>query len=179
MAMKRPRIDSVHDADRLIAQVEASAGAAMAEIARLQVDVPPLRALSRLKFDRIGRDPLDADAPLNLIEQINQSFTYVASAKASRVLLALHPELAPLTLNLGTSSGFDIVSTTEGLLAAEVFAAVDPSNNGKLRNDIDRLENAKAAHRYVFFMCPGYDEGRVRRLERVEGIQVWSVGGLA
>lgn len=82
-----------------------------------------------MKFSPVGCDPLDADTPLNLIEQINQTFTYLASAKAVKLLLQLHPELAPFTVNLGTSPGSDIESRTGAALAAEVFAAVNTSNN--------------------------------------------------
>lgn len=91
--------------------------------------------------------------------------------------MSQHPELAPYRANLGTASGFDIVSDKEGGVAAEVFAAVRPSNNQKLDKDIRRrLPECDAKLRYVFFMCPGYSKGRQEKLETVSGVEVWSVG---
>lgn len=118
---------------------------------------------------------LNSDAPLNLIEQLNQTFTYLATAKALRLLLQLDPTLAPFTVNLGTTAGSDIESARHGGLAAEVFAAVNTSNNRKLAKDLAKVARTNAHIKYVFFMCPGYEEGRQPKLER-EGVQVWSVG---
>jgi len=128
-----------------------------------------------MKFSPIGCDPLNADAPLNLIEQLNQTFTYLASAKALRLLLRFHPELAPFTVNLGTSAGSDIESGLNEGLAAEVFAAVNTSNNRKLAKDLAKVSKTSARLKYVFFMCPGYEEGRQHKLEQ-QGVRVWSVG---
>ena len=41
-----------------------------------------------------------------------------------------------------------------GLVAAEVFAAVSPANNGKLRKDAQRVDETRAEHRFVFFYSP-------------------------
>jgi len=60
---------------------------------------------------------------------------------------------------------------------AEVFAAVNTSNNRKLADDLKKVAKSTAKHRYVFFMCPGYPEGRQKDLEKAPGILVWSVGG--
>ncbi len=127
-----------------------------------------------MKFTNIGCDPLDAERPLNLIEQINQTFTYLASAKAVEHLVRLHPTLAPFTLRLGTSPGSDIESRC-GSVAAEVFAAVNVSNNRKLMKDRAKVSRVSAQFRYVFFMCPGYGAGRQTKLEREPGVEVWSV----
>ncbi|MBK6924002.1 MAG: hypothetical protein IPH14_01705 [Thermomonas sp.] len=136
-----------------------------------------LKTLWQMKFRPVGCDPLDSDRPLNLIEQINQTFTYIASARAAKVLLELHPELAPLTLNLGNIKGTDIESIHDGKLACEVFAAVNTGNNQKLKKDIAKVAKTAANLRYVFFMCPGITAGRQNELERAPGVRVWSVGG--
>lgn len=65
---------------------------------------------SKMKFGGIGFDPLDSDRALNIIEQINQSFTYLASFYALEILFTEYPELAPFRLNLGTAPGSDIES---------------------------------------------------------------------
>jgi hypothetical protein len=98
-----------------------------------------------------------------------------ASARAAKILLALRPEEAPFTLNLGTAAGFDIKSTS-GAIAAEVFAAVNPQNNRKLAKDIAKISTSSAWQKYVFFMCPGYAEGHQPALGKGTGVSIWSVG---
>ena len=43
-----------------------------------------LAVLKVLKLGAFGNDPLTSDSPLNFIEQLNRTFTYLASIKASR-----------------------------------------------------------------------------------------------
>jgi len=132
-----------------------------------------LKALWRMKVEAIGCDPMNAERPLNLIEQLNQTFTYIASARAARILFEKHPGAAPFTLNLGTAAGSDIESEKEGGVAAEVFAAVNTSNNKKLKKDIAKVSATTARFKYVFYMCPGVEKGLK---EERGGVQVWSVG---
>lgn len=61
---------------------------------------------SKMKFGGVGFDPLNSNRALNIIEQINQSFTYLASFYALEVLFTEYPELAPFRLNLGTAPYF-------------------------------------------------------------------------
>ena len=114
---------------------------------------------SKMKFGGIGFDPLDSDRALNIIEQINQSFTYLASFYALEILFTEYPELAPFRLNLGTAPGSDIESEC-GELAAEVFAAVAPTSNQKLKKDINKVIKMDARLKFVFFMCPNFELGR-------------------
>lgn len=173
--MKTRTVNNEKDLDDLRESIQRAASLALDSIARLRKD-GDMRALWHMKFQSIGFDPIDGFSSLNLIEQINQSFTYVASVEALKVLLAKHSDLAPFTLHLGTASGSDIESSKGGGLAAEVFAAVTPSNNQKLKNDIAKVGGTGAKYKYVFFMSPGYEPGRCRDLETVSGIEVWSVG---
>ncbi|MEP6935739.1 MAG: hypothetical protein ABI988_17665 [Nitrospirota bacterium] len=175
--MKRRLISSELDAVELEQAVVRSASKALRQIADLHNASDVLRTLWSMKFRPIGCDPLDSEIPLNIIEQINQTFTYIASARAARTLLKMHPEFAPLTLNLGNIAGTDIESAHGNGLACEVFAAVNSSNNRKLAKDIAKVAKADAGNKYVFFMCPGVSEGRQPTMERIHGIQVWSVGG--
>ncbi len=46
----------------------------------------PLHALQQMKFDPIGSHPLE-DRPLNIIEQVNQTFTYLVAVKAAELLM--------------------------------------------------------------------------------------------
>jgi hypothetical protein len=173
--MKIRTISSIEEIDNLVASVTQSANKALEQVSRLGLSNDGLKALWSMKTQPIGCNPLNSEVPLNLIEQLNQTFTYIASARAAKLLLSLQPSLAPFTMNLGTSPGSDIESNSGVGLAAEVFAAVNTSNNRKLANDLEKVGRTSAQFKYVFFMCPGYDEGRQLDLER-QGIEVWSVG---
>ncbi len=89
------------------------------------------------------------------------------------MLLEHHPSMAPFTLNLGTVAGPDIESNC-GKLAAEVFASVTPTNNQKLKKDIDKVAATAASIKYSFFMCPGFEPGRQASMER-DGVRVWAL----
>lgn len=174
--MKIRAISNSDEVDELVTAITISAERALADIDKSVSVNRGLQALWSMKFTPVGCDPLNAELPLNLIEQINQTFTYLASAKAVRQLLELHPTLAPFTVNLGTSPGSDIESSC-GLLAAEAFAAVNTSNNRKLARDRSKVSQTSAQFKYVFFMCPGVGSGRQTESEREVGVEVWSVGG--
>ena len=128
-----------------------------------------------LKYEPIGFHPIDL-RPLNLIEQVNQTFTCLAAIKAIEVLFQLHPESAGFRLNMAEQQGSDIESL-DGGIAAEVFAAVKPSNNQKLKKDIEKAGSTNANHKYVFFASPGYTSGRHSEQEdyRNPEVQVWAV----
>jgi len=132
-----------------------------------------LNSFAQIKFKQIGFDPLNPNRPLNLVEQVNQSFTYLATFKALSILFDQHPDLSPFTINLGTASGSDIESDC-GSLAAEVFAAVSPSSNQKLKKDIDKVSATNAKYMYSFLMCPGIEPGRQLQHER-ERVRVWAL----
>ncbi len=171
--MKTRTVSSGAELDALVQAVTVSATTALAQISLLGSD--GLRALWSMKFEPVGCDPLDSESPLNLIEQLNQSFTYIASARATKILISRHPELVPFTLNLGTVGGSDIESKIASGVAAEVFAAVNTSNNRKLASDIAKVAGTAAEFKYVFFMCPGYGEGHQPKLSH-SGVEVWSGG---
>ena len=173
--MKLRSIRTEADADDIEERGRLSASTALSRLTALE-NSDALAALWQMKTGALGCDPLDAETPLNLIEQLNQTFTYIASARAAKILLVKHPELAPFKLNLGTSPGPDIESSLGGGLSAEVFAAVTPGNNQKLRRDIQKVYESNAEVKYVFFMCPGYDAGHQHGLDR-DGVTVWSLGG--
>jgi len=88
-----------------------------------------IQLLEAIKYERIGYDPLDTERELNLVEQINQSFTYLASFRAAEILFQRHRGISELSLNLGTMTGSDIGSSGAGGIAAEVFAATRPKSN--------------------------------------------------
>jgi len=122
----------------------------------------------------VGHDPLTGE-PLNIIEQLNQTFTILVTLRAVERLIEMHPEANGFRLALATSSGRDIESCERNLVAAEVFSATHPARNQKLRKDIARLASDPARYRYVFFAAPNYANGRQVQLETVPGIEVHCV----
>ena len=167
-------IRSVEDADRLMGLIRASAARVHDWVAAQTGD--PLEMLRRMKFDPVGFNPVE-DRPLNLVEQINQTWTYAVAIAATRQLLLLHPEAGGFHLAPGASASreLDIMSDAVGLVGAETFAAVDPKNNDKLKDDLAKLAARTETHRHVFFLSPRYP-GNSRRpqLERA-AVQIWSV----
>jgi hypothetical protein len=134
----------------------------------------PMSLLRAMRFDMVGHDPLTGE-PLNVVEQLNQTFTILVTLRAIEQLFELHPNAGGFRLALGTSSGRDIESVKERLVAAEVFSATRPTSNQKLKKDLMRLASDPAQYRYVFFCCPGYSAGRQLKLETISGIQVYAV----
>ena len=117
----------------------------------------PIQVVQSMKFEEMGFDPKDPERALNLVEQVNQTFTYLVTAAALKWLISRYGEAAGFEANLGPAKGSDIESTSPDMpkVAAEVFAAVRPSNNGKLRSDISKVLKAEAEQRYVFYYSPG------------------------
>lgn len=172
--MKIKIITTKEQAEVLESSVAASAAKALQNIQSAANGSDALKVLWQMKVAAVGCNPLDAESPLNLIEQLNQTFTYIASARAVKILLAEHPSDAPYKLNLGTTGGSDIESQN-GRVAAEVFAAVNTSNNQKLAKDIAKVRATSADSKYVFFMCPGISQGRQKSLEKGSDVKIWSV----
>lgn len=73
--MKTPIFYSEPEVDNFIAVITRSAEATKARLAELQAE-QGLKFLWKLKFEKAGCDPLDSKRELNLIEQLNQTFTY-------------------------------------------------------------------------------------------------------
>lgn len=76
------------------------------------------------------------DRQLNLIEQLNQTWTYLVTLGAALYFLFVrHSDVGGFSLNLGTAAGTDIESVAPNQVVAEAFAVVHPSNNRKLAKD--------------------------------------------
>ena len=110
IGVRQQIITTTADLDRLEAIIVASAEATVRDLKNLVDSRNALHALAVLKFTEAGKDPLDPERPLNIEQQLNQSFMYLASIGAARWLWQRHPDCAPLVLNLGTASGSDIES---------------------------------------------------------------------
>ena len=152
--MKTRTVNQPADAQALENDIRLASKRAASALRQRLGQGDALDVLRAVKFEKIGHDPLDPNRPLNLIEQVNQTFTALVSVRAVEYLFDHHPEAAPFRLNLGTAPGYDIESL-DGSLAAEVFAATRPDSNNKLKNDIKKVKKSSARHLYVFFHCPG------------------------
>jgi hypothetical protein len=171
--VRRPIITTVAEAEAIRVKVIDSAARTAVRLRGFSTD-DPMVLLRKLRFDTVGHDPLTGE-PLNVVEQLNQTFTILATLRAVERLIDLHPGAGGFRLALSTSSGTDIASVVPNLVAAEVFAATSPTSNQKLKKDVDRLVSVRAAHRYVFFAAPGFPAGRQKCLETTPDIQVYAV----
>lgn len=172
MDHRRPTIQTIADAEAMHERMLDGA-ARTAGWLRAFTD-EPMALLKALRFETVGHDPLTGE-PLNVVEQLNQTFTILVTLRAIERLIELHPEAGGFRLALGTSSGRDIESVVPDCVAAEVFSATRPTSNQKLKKDIARLSSDPAQNRYVFFAAPGFAAGRHERLETTQGIQVHAV----
>jgi hypothetical protein len=174
--MPQLTVRSVADIDSHLAEIEDSA-ARLRDWLGAYVGTP-LELLRRMKFDAAGHHPLEK-RPINIIEQVNQTWTYTVALMAARQLLLMHPEAGGFHLAPGAHASLelDIMSEVKGLVGAESFAAVTPRNNGKLAADLTKMGKRGETHRYVFLMSPQYPgTRRWRELEKPGlPVQVWSV----
>lgn len=108
-----------------------------------------IELIRALKFEPVGCHPIGGH-DLNAIEQINQTFTFAVALSAARQLLTWHPDVGGFWLAPGAHMALplDIMSVEEGIVGAETFAAVSPSNNGKLAKDLKKLAGRNEKHRY-------------------------------
>jgi len=167
-------VRTVEDADRLMALIRSSARRVHDWVAAQSGD--PLEMLRSMKFSPVGFHPIE-DRPLNIVEQINQTWTYAVAIAAARQLLRLHPEAGGFHLAPGAhaSRELDIMSEMPGHVGAETFAAVTPRNNNKLNGDLTKLAARPEMHRYIFFMSPLFPGNERRPQFEQDGVQVWSV----
>lgn len=167
--MPQIEVASLDQLDRLEESVAKSAAATAQRLFEQLEKAKDLSALARLRFEESGCDPLDTTRALNFVEQLNQSFTYIATLSGARWLFREHPLSAPFRLNLGTAPGPDILSADSDVVA-EAFAATRPDSNDKLRKDVAKLRGVEAKYRYVFYLSPvnaaaQYEDVRVVRLD--------------
>jgi len=171
-AERKRTLASTAEVDELESRIMASALKAIETVSTVLAEKEGIATLAKLKFDQIGRDPLDRERPLNLIEQLNQTFTYLTTLRGVKFLLEHHPKGAPFTVNLGTSAGPDIVSSDKNIVA-EVFAATSPKSNNKLKKDLDKVSKMAAKHKYVFYCSPvGHDEKLSSKGVTIQRLQI-------
>lgn len=173
--MKTIVLNNLSEVDSHIETLSETANETQINILELSETLDGIQLLEEIKFEKTGYDPLDIQRRLNVIEQVNQTFTYLASFRAAEILFQKHPKATKFILNLGTASGSDIESSNCGGIAAEVFSATKPSSNDKLNKDIKKVSATDAKHKYVFFLCPGIDAG-IYKSKSTKDVIVWSLG---
>lgn len=137
-------IEKLEDVDPLLSRVCETANRTAQALARVSASEPGgLELLRRMKFTEMAWHPIDDGRSLNLVEQINQTWTCLVSFKSLRFLFDRHPDAGGFRLNLGTEPGTDIISLRPDVVAAEAFAAVHPSNNRKLAKDLAKLDGVR------------------------------------
>ena len=101
---------TVAEIDPLLGRIQAAAARTTQAIRRLINSEPDgIEILRQMKFTEMAWHPID-DRPLNLIEQLNQTWTYLVTLKALPFLFERHPAAGGFQLNLGTAGGTDIES---------------------------------------------------------------------
>jgi hypothetical protein len=182
--VRRIEIRSVKEVEDLFTKVLGEAERTAAWLGVLAGS--PLELFTALRFEPVGkhpkfpfvstpagRDPLTGE-PLNLIEQINQTFMVLLSLRAVDSLIEIHPEANGFHLALATNSGCDIESVEPDMVAAKVSA--HPGSTHKFQKDMAHLASAPAQHRYMFFAAPKDANGRQAPLETLPGVELMCVG---
>lgn len=171
-------LTAITEINALETEVREAADASQRALEHLVRESPDgLSLLQQLKFHPVGRHPVER-RELNLVEQLNQTFTTLVSLRAARWLLEHHVDAGGVQLALGAEAGLDLQSVTPNIFAAEAFAATRPQSTQKLSKDVARLTRLapQFQYRYVFFHSPNVAAGRCQALERVGlDVQIWSV----
>ncbi len=114
------------------------------------------RYLQPLRFDKTLPCPLGeafgraASDRMNFVEFLNQSHTYLVGLAAIHYLLTSRQYGGTFILYRSTRGGRDIENQEERLIA-EVFAAVHPDSNRKLKEDIRKIIHDSSLKKYIFF----------------------------
>ena len=110
-----------------------------------------IEALRLMKFTKCGGDPFTGEH-LNLVEQINQTFTYLVCLEAVRVLMERHPDRdIQYVVSFGSKNGFDVMSR-DGSIVCDCFAAVKPDRHGQLIRQVRKVSGCmEAKYKYVVF----------------------------
>lgn len=144
---------------------------------KLLLDGEGIEFLRQIKFKQCGYDPL-FEEPINFIEQVNQTFTYLVCLSAVELLLSIHPS-HNFYVNFGTQPGYDVESE-DGSIICECFASTTPDSNRKLEKDTKGVyEDEMALKKYVIYYAenkkPIHEENIRKKYKGVEIISLSSI----
>lgn len=169
---KKLVITNITQIDEVRKSIINSINIVILRIIELGTSVEPISLFHTLKFEKFGQDPLSS-SNLNFIEQLNQSYTYLVSLAGVEFLIKNNPNEI-FTLNLGTTSGFDIVSQNSNIIA-ETFAATTIKSNDKLKKDIQRLQKEPDnIEKYIFYYTLDDEKETEKAKNRYENITIIS-----
>ena len=155
-------IRTVKEIESLKETILINAQKTVGQLSMKIVSLPVMSFLTEVKFDAVGIDPLKG-TELNFIEQLNQMFSDLVVLEGARRLLRLYPE-KELRLNLGPSSGFDIESIDDEIVA-ECFAVTTATSNRKLEKDCSKLmSKAPGKQKYIYFYSRNDAEEKLQRI---------------
>lgn len=121
-----------------------------------------LEFLRKIKFEKSSFDTLFND-PVNYIEQINQTCTYLVCLAAVRIMLIEFPQHS-FIVNFGVAPGHDVVSE-DGTIICECFAVTAPDRNEKLKKDVKKMyNNITSKYKYVIFYASTSKHGYVQNI---------------
>jgi hypothetical protein len=103
-------VRNIEDVDRYLGLIRDAAAKIHAWIAAQTGD--PLDLLRRMKFETAGFHPIQGHA-LNVVEQINRTWTYVVALAAARHLLEMHKEAGGFVLAPGAHAAIDLDVNTD------------------------------------------------------------------
>lgn len=149
--MPKVKVQDFTDVQRIREHVHAAAATAVGQLSSLAGE--PLEVLHTLRFTEFGMHPTET-RKLNFIEQLNQTFSVLVTLTAAESVFERIEGHGGLQLNLGTSSGRDVCGVSPDVIEVETIAAVSPSNNYKLKKDINRLQKSAAEYRWIFYYAP-------------------------
>ena len=91
--MPKVEIHSLSETKREMAKIKKAAQEAIEALRRiLSAENDPIQILKQMKFEKIGRSPFKPDDSLNIIEQVNETFTALTTFMAVEKLYELHPD---------------------------------------------------------------------------------------
>ena len=128
--------------------IMSNADNAYATIQKSISRMSPLQFFATVKFEKVGRDPIEGYAQ-NMIEQINQMYSDLVVLAAAEDLLKQFPGIT-LELHFGAASGYDIESD-DGSVVAECFSVTSVTSNRKLHKDCQKLQKAVAPIKCIYF----------------------------
>jgi len=88
MDPRRRIIRTISDAEEMHALILDGATRTVAWLRNF--DAEPMAFLKHLRFETVGHDPLTGE-PLNVVEQLNQTFTILVTLRTVEILIKLHP----------------------------------------------------------------------------------------
>jgi len=156
--MNYVKLDSPDQVNSLRLALLHTLDGARAQLKQLAEPFTP-EVFMKLRFEQPFSSPLaqafgrQAGDTMNLIEFMNQAYTYLTGLAAISYLMRTRSTDNQYILYRSTYRGHDFESI-EGRLIAEVFASTASDTNRRLKQDIDRIKYLSNREKFIFFCSP-------------------------